>query len=139
MPERVDLPIFPHGMADAAAANRWALVIVNVLGNASDAMPDGGIIVLAGQEDVVAPDKAGLAGSRRVVCVSVTDRGDGMDEETLARATEPFFTAKGVRNGTGLGVPMAHGLRGAARRAVHHLEQKRRRYDRKALVAGGNR
>jgi CheY-like chemotaxis protein len=40
----------------------------------------------------------------------VTDRGDGMDEETLARATEPFFTTKGIGKGTGLGLSMAHGF-----------------------------
>ena len=40
----------------------------------------------------------------------MTDTGDGMDAETLARATEPFFTTKGVGKGTGLGLSMVHGL-----------------------------
>ena len=40
----------------------------------------------------------------------VTDTGEGMDEETLARAIEPFFTTKGVGKGTGLGLSMVHGL-----------------------------
>ena len=42
--------------------------------------------------------------------LSVTDTGEGMDAETLRRATEPFFTTKGPGKGTGLGVPMVHGL-----------------------------
>ena len=46
----------------------------------------------------------------RYVCLSVADTGEGMDEETLARAAEPFFTTKGVGKGTGLGLSMVHGL-----------------------------
>jgi CheY-like chemotaxis protein len=40
----------------------------------------------------------------------VVDTGTGMDDATLARAAEPFFTTKGVGKGTGLGLPMVHGL-----------------------------
>ena len=44
------------------------------------------------------------------VRLAVADTGEGMDEATLARATEPFFTTKGVGKGTGLGLSMVHGL-----------------------------
>jgi CheY-like chemotaxis protein len=44
------------------------------------------------------------------VRIAVNDTGAGMDETTLARATEPFFTTKGVGKGTGLGLSMVHGL-----------------------------
>jgi CheY-like chemotaxis protein len=44
------------------------------------------------------------------VCLSVTDQGEGMDPETLARAVEPFFTTKGVGKGTGLGLSMVQGM-----------------------------
>ncbi len=44
------------------------------------------------------------------VCLSLTDTGTGMDEKTLARAIEPFFSTKGPGKGTGLGLSMVHGL-----------------------------
>ena len=46
----------------------------------------------------------------RYICLSVSDHGDGMNEATLKRATEPFFTTKGVGKGTGLGLSMVQGL-----------------------------
>jgi CheY-like chemotaxis protein len=69
-------------------------------------MPLGGIIVIAAKEARL--NDAPMAG--RYVCLSVTDSGEGMDAETVARATEPFFTTKGVGKGTGLGLPMVHGV-----------------------------
>ncbi len=49
-------------------------------------------------------------GEGRYVRLQVKDQGHGMDAATLARATEPFFTTKGVGKGTGLGLSMVHGL-----------------------------
>jgi CheY-like chemotaxis protein len=72
-------------------------------------MPHGGPISISAKEDALeAPHGESRPG--RFVCLSVTDRGEGMDEQTLARAVEPFFTTKGVGRGTGLGLPMVHGL-----------------------------
>lgn len=44
------------------------------------------------------------------VCLAVIDEGEGMDQRTLARATEPFFTTKGIGKGTGLGLSMIRGM-----------------------------
>ena len=87
-------------------------VIINLATNARDAMPDGGIIVVAAQSELVGEDEAGDAGLSpgRYVHLSVTDTGIGMDEHILARATEPFFSTKGVGQGTGLGLSMAKGF-----------------------------
>lgn len=86
-------------------ANQLETALLNIAVNARDAMPGGGSITIAAH--AVSADEPSPG---RYVCLSVTDTGDGMDPETLARATEPFFTTKGVGKGTGLGLSMVHGL-----------------------------
>jgi signal transduction histidine kinase len=72
-------------------------VIVNLLGNAIDAMPNGGRILIRTAETHDA-----VTGSHGLV-VTVADTGSGMEEETIQRLFEPFFSTKGV-TGTGLGL-----------------------------------
>ncbi|MCF6127959.1 PAS domain-containing sensor histidine kinase [Mesorhizobium sp. M7A.F.Ca.CA.001.07.2.1] len=96
-----------HVMVDESQIE---LALLNLCVNARDAMPDGGTIVISTRMEQVGESKeAGLAPGP-YVCLSVADAGEGMDEETLARATEPFFTTKGVGKGTGLGLSMVHGM-----------------------------
>jgi PAS domain S-box-containing protein len=90
-------------------ANQLELALLNLTLNARDAMPDGGDIILAAREDSVAVGQNGLA-TGNYIRVSVTDTGEGMNEETLHRAAEPFFTTKGIGKGTGLGLSMVHGF-----------------------------
>jgi signal transduction histidine kinase len=92
----------------SADANQLELAILNLTMNARDAMPKGGTIVIAARERTV-HDEPGLKPGR-YVCVAVKDTGTGMDEETVRRATEPFYTTKGVGKGTGLGLPMVLGM-----------------------------
>jgi PAS domain S-box-containing protein len=103
---RMDAPL-PYARADA---NQLEMAILNLAVNARDAMPDGGTLTIAGTaETVEAGSIPGLAPGRYVrLCVA--DTGVGMDEATLARAVEPFFSTKGVGRGTGLGLSMVHGL-----------------------------
>ena len=91
-------------------ANQVEMALLNLAVNARDAMPEGGqIIVTARNEDVSSDETNGLkAGS--YICLSVKDSGEGMDKATLSRAMEPFFTTKEPGKGTGLGLPMVHGL-----------------------------
>ncbi|MDT8759227.1 PAS domain S-box protein [Sphingomonas psychrotolerans] len=84
------------------------LGLLNLAVNARDAMPEGGRIVIAAREAQVGTGEGLKPGA--YVCLSVADNGHGMDAETLARATEPFFTTKGVGKGTGLGLSMVHGF-----------------------------
>ena len=81
---------------------------MNLFVNARDAMPSGGKITVAAKVETLKDEGHLKAG--RYVKLSVTDEGEGMDEATLSRAVEPFFTTKGVGKGTGLGLAMVHGL-----------------------------
>jgi PAS domain S-box-containing protein len=92
-----------------ADANQLELALLNLALNARDAMHDGGEIILAAREESVAAGHNGLEAGK-YIRLSVTDRGEGMDEETLRKAAEPFFTTKGVGKGTGLGLSMVHGF-----------------------------
>ncbi|PVM93678.1 ATP-binding protein [Caulobacter endophyticus] len=84
------------------------LAILNLAINARDAMPDGGgLTVIA--ETARARSGGGLKAGP-YVRIGLVDTGAGMDEATLRRAAEPFFTTKPVGKGTGLGLSMAHGL-----------------------------
>jgi signal transduction histidine kinase/ActR/RegA family two-component response regulator len=89
-------------------ANQLELALLNLAVNARDAMPVGGTLgVFAYDETSDGTD--GLAPGS-YIRVSVSDSGMGMDEATLAKATEPFFTTKGPGKGTGLGLSMVQGL-----------------------------
>lgn len=93
-----------------ADANQLEMALINLAVNARDAMPDGGPIVIAArQEEIGALHEVKLPPGQ-YICLSVTDRGEGMDQATLSRAMEPFFTTKGIGKGTGLGLSMVHGL-----------------------------
>jgi PAS domain S-box-containing protein len=103
---------FPAALDAAQAdANQLELALLNLVMNARDAMPDdGGRIVIAARSERVAAGNADKLDAGDYVCLSVSDSGAGMDEGTLSRAAEPFFTTKGVGKGTGLGLSMVHGL-----------------------------
>ena len=101
-------PNLPQALADP---NQLELALLNLCVNARDAMPRGGTLTITA--DVVTP---GSSQPQLPMCdyvrVCVTDNGTGMDQETLARAIEPFFSTKETGRGTGLGLSMVHGLAG---------------------------
>ncbi len=92
-------------------ANQFELAVLNLIVNARDAMPNGGSLAISAQAQTLREqnDIAGL-GTGHYVCLTIGDTGSGMDEETVKRAIEPFFTTKGVGKGTGLGLSMVYGL-----------------------------
>jgi signal transduction histidine kinase len=87
------------------ADNEVRDALTNLIFNAVDAMPDGGVIEV--RTSMPAVSERGAAG--RQVWLEVSDTGIGMDEETRRRCLEPFFTTKGER-GTGLGLAMVYGM-----------------------------
>lgn len=91
-------------------ANQLELALLNLVLNARDAMPDGGDIVLSAREESITGNHMSGLGSGQYIRLSVSDTGEGMDEETLRKAAEPFFTTKGINKGTGLGLSMVHGF-----------------------------
>ena len=102
---------FPLKLSPISAdANQLEMALLNLAVNARDAMPEGGRIVIAAQEEEISAKDDRNLKPGKYVRLSVSDTGQGMDAETLRRAGEPFFTTKGVGKGTGLGVPMVHGL-----------------------------
>jgi PAS domain S-box-containing protein len=101
----------PKGVAPAYAdANQLEMALLNLCVNARDAMPGGGVLRVTVTQERVPDGWDGHLQAGDYLCLSVSDTGVGMDEETLRRAVEPFFSTKGVGQGTGLGLSMAHGL-----------------------------
>ena len=102
--EDIDLVIkgSPGASSVLADPNQIEQVIVNVVVNARDAMPDGGALTI----EVAADESA----SHPMATLSVRDTGVGMDPETLDRIFEPFFTTKDPGMGTGLGLATVYGI-----------------------------
>lgn len=93
-----------------ADPNQLEMALLNLAVNARDAMPDGGTLQISASLEVIsAGHQSGLKpGTYVQLCVA--DSGMGMDEATIARAVEPFFSTKGIGKGTGLGLSSVHGL-----------------------------
>jgi nitrogen-specific signal transduction histidine kinase/CheY-like chemotaxis protein len=96
-----------------ADAHQLEMAILNLCVNARDAMDGVGALTIGVSIETIEtiePRPSPPLTPGRYVRLSVTDNGAGMDEATLARAIEPFFSTKGIGKGTGLGLSMAHGL-----------------------------
>jgi CheY-like chemotaxis protein len=103
---RFDLPEgLPAAQVDA---NQIELAILNLAINARDAMPSGGMISIA-LDKMPPPPGKGLQ-EPEYLRLRLSDTGSGMDDATLKKAIEPFFSTKPTGKGTGLGLSMVHGL-----------------------------
>ncbi len=99
---RVELDLAPGLWPVRIDANQTENALLNLIVNARDAMPDGGVVTIRSRNVTDA------AGDHAVV--EVADTGAGMTPDTLARVFEPFFTTKSVGEGTGLGLSQVYGF-----------------------------
>ncbi len=90
-----------------ADAGEFEIALLNLCVNARDAMPKGGTITIGAQNRSSFHDFE-LTGD--FVEISITDTGEGMDADTLARCLEPFYTTKDIGKGTGLGLAQVYGF-----------------------------
>lgn len=115
LPKRIDFQIHSCSAPCWVKADRAQMeqVIINLILNSRDSMPDGGRLVLRADGVVVEEDDLGIHGVVPVgeyALVSVADTGHGIPQHLLNRIFEPFFTTKSKEKGTGLGLALVYGI-----------------------------
>jgi signal transduction histidine kinase len=98
----------PNVWPVATDVNQTEMAVLNLVVNARDAMPDGGMLRIETANVRLNGEHGGLHGI--FVALTVADTGCGMSPEVLAHAFEPFFTTKAEGNGTGLGLGTVYGF-----------------------------
>jgi len=104
---RIELDLNREPIPVLADPTQVEMAVLNLAINARDAMPEGGTVSIRTTVRTIADDVELADGD--YVEIAVADTGIGMDEATLRRAMEPFFTTKPVGKGTGLGLAQIYG------------------------------
>jgi PAS domain S-box-containing protein len=115
IPEDIELQTSLAGenlvvMADPSQIDQ---VLLNLVTNARDAMPNGGVLTIETSSIEITKENLqpnGFAAAGRFAMLAISDTGPGMDESTKARIFEPFFTTKEMGKGTGLGLAVIYGI-----------------------------
>ncbi|MEA5112629.1 MAG: PAS domain S-box protein [Geobacteraceae bacterium] len=115
IPEDIDCRVRTAATAMTVMADKGQIeqVLMNLVTNARDAMPGGGLLRVETGLDIIDRDFVrmhgfGMPGAYAII--SVEDNGCGMDEETREKIFDPFFTTKKVGKGTGLGLSIIYGI-----------------------------
>jgi signal transduction histidine kinase/ActR/RegA family two-component response regulator len=106
----VTFALEPQLWAAMADPTQLEVAVLNLAINARDAMKAGGALMIRTANVPAEMGRPAGVPAGDLVAVSVRDEGEGMTEEVRRRAIEPFFTTKGVGQGTGLGLSMVHGF-----------------------------
>ncbi|HEV8247474.1 MAG TPA: ATP-binding protein [Polyangiaceae bacterium] len=122
VPENIELVLaLTDNVAIRVDPSAFEQVLLNLVFNAKDAMPEGGKLAITTRRAVLDeshPDWSPEARDGEHLCLLVSDTGIGMSKEVRTRAFEPFFTTKGIGKGTGLGLSIVYG---AVKQAGGHL------------------
>ncbi len=109
----IKLQLHPTGLGMQADAGQIEQVLMNLVTNARDAMPRGGVLSVITESIMIDESFIRAHGYGKVghyVLISVSDTGQGMDREIQKRIFDPFFTTKEVGKGTGLGLAIVYGI-----------------------------
>lgn len=115
IPKMIEIEVnLAHSLGTVRAdATQLEQVIINLAGNACDAMPEGGRLVFETSQELLdneyTEEHFGLPPGDYIL-ISVSDTGHGMDPKTQAKIFDPFYTTKGVGRGTGLGLSTVYGI-----------------------------
>jgi CheY-like chemotaxis protein len=115
IPKMIEIELRPEENLKTVNADSVQMeqVLMNLAVNARDSMPDGGRLIIE-TANVRLPEKhngtQSLPACREGIMLSVSDTGQGMNEDTMEKIFEPFFSTKAPGKGTGLGLSMVHGI-----------------------------
>jgi len=105
--------VLAPGLVILADASQIGQVLINLVTNARDAMPGGGVIEIvtqAAELDSNFVSTHGFGSQGKFALITVSDSGTGMDKQTQSRIFEPFFTTKELGRGTGLGLAIVYAM-----------------------------